>query len=89
MKHLSCAILLLACPIAHGESPSDEALIEAEVHDKKVRQQAELLDRIRDLEAQQESSKAIAKKQQQLIDALEAQIKALQERERERSDREE
>ena len=89
MKRLYCALILLACQSALAETPSDQELMEREVEDAQGRQQAELRDRIQDLEAQQAASKAIARKQQQLIEALQEQIEALQERKRERSDQQE
>ena len=86
MKRLCLIALMLTSLSALAEAPSDQALLEAEVEDAQTRQQRELRDRIDDLEAQQAASKAIAEKQQRLIQALEQQIQALQERERERSD---
>lgn len=58
---------------------NDALLIQEEVEDAESREQAELEDRIRDLEAQHEASKSLAEKQQRLIEALQAQIERLEE----------
>lgn len=64
----------------------DEALIREEERDAASREQAELAERIHDLEAQHAASKALADKQQQLIEALQAQIQRLEEKANERQD---
>ena len=86
--------LIMALGMAPGLSARDadadsdnNALLRDEVRDAEAREQAELDDRLRDLERQQQASKAIAEKQQQLIEALQAQIRALQENDNDRSDR--
>lgn len=81
------AALALCLPCAVLADDAD--LMRDELRDAKEREQAELLDRIRDLEQQHEASQAIADKQQELIEALQLQIEALQENQSDRSSREE
>lgn len=64
----------------------DAALMREEERDAASREQAELESRIRDLEAQHDASKQLADKQQQLIEALQAQIQRLEEKANERQD---
>lgn len=84
------AILVMSAAMAlPAEESQDAALMRAEVRDAQAREKAELDERLQELEQQQQASRAIAEKQQQLIEALQAQIKAMQEKDRERSDRDE
>lgn len=84
------AILVMSAAMAlPAEESQDAALMRAEVRDAQTREKAELDERLQELEQQQQASRAIAEKQQQLIEALQAQIKAMQEKDRERSDRDE
>jgi DNA-binding transcriptional MerR regulator len=84
------AILVMSAAMAlPAEESQDSALMRAEVRDAQTREKAELDERLQELEQQQQASRAIAEKQQQLIEALQAQIKAMQEKDRERSDRDE
>lgn len=85
---LLLAIALSGILASHA-SADDIELLQEEARDAAARERAEMEDRIRDLEAQHQASQAIADKQQELIEALQLQIQALQENENDRSSREE
>ncbi|MGB1221275.1 MAG: hypothetical protein ACPG43_07035 [Alcanivoracaceae bacterium] len=89
MKYMFAILVMSAAMALPAEESQDAALMRAEVRDAQAREKAELDERLQELEQQQQASRAIAEKQQQLIEALQAQIKAMQEKDRERSDRDE
>ncbi|MDF1820125.1 MAG: hypothetical protein P1U64_01040 [Alcanivoracaceae bacterium] len=89
MKYMFAILVMSAAMALPAEESQDAALMRAEVRDAQTREKAELDERLQELEQQQQASRAIAEKQQQLIEALQAQIKAMQEKDRERSDRDE
>lgn len=58
---------------------SDADLLNAEKRDARLREQQELEARASDLEAQQQTTRELLDQQEQYLDALRAQIKAMKE----------
>jgi hypothetical protein len=74
-----CLTVLLILPLA-GWSEDDQTLLREELRDSIQREQAELASRARELSDQASTADALLDKQQRYIELLEAQIRALQDR---------
>ncbi|EKF73789.1 hypothetical protein A11A3_11933 [Alcanivorax hongdengensis A-11-3] len=67
---------------AAGEPQSDQALVDAEQRDARLREQQELKDRAEDLQQQVKTSQQLLKQQDAYLKALEQQLQALKAQQR-------
>ncbi len=72
-----CVLGSLANPAMAQSQTSDADLLSAEQRDARLREQQELEARASDLEAQQQTTRELLEQQEQYLDALRAQIKAM------------